>query len=214
MNVVGPAQEIRLQEDPDTAQREDTAPARRVRADAQRNEDAVLEAAKEVFATMGVDAPVREIAARANVGVGTLYRRFPKRSDLVAAVFRREVDACADEAGVLAATHAPGKALQLWLMRYTQFLATKKGLAAALHSGDPAFSTLPDYFRSRFEPCLAALLQSASTSGHIRADIAAYDLLRAIGNLSVASGEDGRAHTQMMVSLLLDGLKYGATPVA
>ncbi len=214
MNVVGPAQEIRLQEDPDTAQRDDIAPARRVRADAQRNEDAVLEAAKEVFATMGVDAPVREIAARANVGVGTLYRRFPKRSDLVAAVFRREVDACAAEAGVLAATHAPGKALQLWLMRYTQFLATKKGLAAALHSGDPAFSTLPDYFRSRFEPCLAALLQCASTSGHIRADIAAYDLLRAIGNLSVASGEDGRAHTQMMVSLLLDGLKYGAIPVA
>lgn len=198
----------------DKTQREDQAPARSVRADAQRNEDAVLEAAKAVFATMGVDAPVREIAARANVGVGTLYRRFPKRSDLVAAVFRREVDACAAEAEVLAAGHAPDEALRLWLLRYTLFLATKKGLAAALHSGDPAFGALPDYFRSRFEPCLAALLESSASAGHIRADIAAFDLLRAIGNLSVASGEDGPAHTQMMVSLLIDGMRYGATPVA
>jgi AcrR family transcriptional regulator len=211
LKSVGTAQEARLQ---DKTQREDQAPARGMRADAQRNEDAVLEAAKEVFATIGVDAPVREIAARANVGVGTLYRRFPKRSDLVAAVFRREVDGCAAEAEVLAADNAPDEALRLWLMRYTQFLATKKGLAAALHSGDPAFGALPDYFRSRFEPCLAALLQSASTSGHIRADIGAYDLLRAIGNLSVASCEDGRTHTQRMVGLLIDGMRYGATPVA
>jgi AcrR family transcriptional regulator len=211
LKQVGTAQEARLQ---GKTQRENQMPGRGVRADAQRNEDAVLEAAKAVFATMGVDAPVREIATRANVGVGTLYRRFPKRSDLVAAVFRREVDACAAEAEVLAAVHAPDEALQLWLMRYTLFLATKKGLAAALHSGDPAFGALPDYFRSRFEHCLAALLQSAASAGHIRADIAAYDLLRAIGNLSVTSGEDGPTHTQMMVGLLIDGMRYGATPVA
>ena len=104
-----------------------TVTGRRIRADAQRNEDAVLEAAKQVFAASGVDAPVREIAARAGVGVGTLYRRFPNRSDLVAAVFRREVDACAADAVLLAADYAPGEALSRWLKRYTGFIATKKG---------------------------------------------------------------------------------------
>lgn len=190
---------------PDT----DVPAGRRVRADAQRNEDAVLEAAKEVFKVSGVDAPAREIATRAGVGVGTLYRRFPKRSDLVAAVFRREVDACAALAPSLAAENPPGEALVRWLKRYTMFISTKRGLAAALHSGDSAFDALPDYFRSRFEPALASLLDVAVAAGEIRGDIAPYDLLRAIGNLSV-TGEDGAAHTASMVDLLIDGLRFGA----
>lgn len=182
----------------------------RMRADARRNEDAVLEAAKTVFFTSGVDAPVREIAAMAGVGVGTLYRRFPKRADLVAAVFRREVDACAAEARTLAADNPPGRALELWLKRYTDFIATKRGLAAALHSGDPAFDTLPAYFQSNFEPALAALLDAAAATGDVRGDIEPYDLLRAIGNLAVGSGVDPAGHTQRMVALLIDGLKCGA----
>ncbi len=184
--------------------------APRMRADARRNEEAVLEAAKIVFARSGVDAPIREIATQAGVGLGTLYRRFPTRADLVAAVFRREVDACADAAGPLAAELGPAEALAAWLMRYTRFLATKQGLAAALHSGDQAFATLPDYFRSRFEPAVAMLLDAAARSGEARADVAPYDLLRAIGNLAVVSGEDGAAHTERMVTLMLDGLRYGA----
>lgn len=183
---------------------------RPVRADARRNADAVLVAAREVFATLGVEAPVREIASRAGVGVGTLYRRFPKRSDLVAAVFRHEVDACAGAAAGLAQAHPSGEALALWLKRYTAFLATKKGLAAALHSGDPAFDALPGYFRASFEPVLAELLRAAAEAGEIRRDIGAYDLLRAIGNLSAASGEDGAAHARSMVDLLIDGLRVGA----
>lgn len=182
----------------------------RMRADARRNEDAVLEAAKTVFFTSGVDAPVREIAAMAGVGVGTLYRRFPKRADLVAAVFRREVDACAAEARALAAANPPGRALELWLKRYTDFIATKRGLAAALHSGDPAFDTLPAYFQSNFEPALAALLNAAAATGEVRGDIEPYDLLRAIGNLAVGSGVDPAGHTQRMVALLIDGLKCNA----
>src|ERR1700748_3571951 len=91
---------------------------RRVRADAQRSLDALLQAAKEVFATSGVDAPVREIADKAGVGLGTLYRHFPQRADLVAAVFKREIDACADAAPVLAAKHAPFDALKAWMQRY------------------------------------------------------------------------------------------------
>ena len=184
--------------------------APRMRADARRNEEAILEAAKIVFARSGVDAPIREISAQAGVGLGTLYRRFPTRADLVAAVFRREVDACADAARPLAAEHPPAEALTAWLLIYTRFLATKQGLAAALHSGDPAFAALPDYFRSRFEPALSMLLNAAAEAGEVRGDVAPYDLLRAIGNLAVATGDDGAAHTERMVMLLLDGLRYGA----
>jgi AcrR family transcriptional regulator len=188
----------------------DLPPMRLVRADARRNEDAVLEAAKAIFLTSGVDAPVRQIAAKAGVGVGTLYRRFPKRSDLVAAVFRREVDVCAADAPALATEKPPGEALAIWLMRYTEFIATKRGLAAALHSGDPAFETLPAYFRASFEPALGLLLDAATAAGEVRPGIAPYDLLRAIGNLSVAEGEDGVSHTRRMVGLLLDGLRFGS----
>ena len=187
------------------ADRSDTP--RRVRADALRNEDALLEAAKTVFAVSGVDAPAREIAAKAGVGVGTLYRRFPTRSDLVASVFMREVDACADEAAVLEAEFPPGEAVARWLHRYAAFLVTKKGLAAALHSGDPAFASLPDYFRAKFEPALASLLDKAANAGHMRADLQPYDLLRAIGNLSTAGGDDGVAHMERMLELLIAGMR-------
>ncbi len=209
-----PTEEARVPEDPRPAQDESRRPARRVRADARRNEDAVLEAAKQVFATSGVDAPAREIAARAGVGVGTLYRRFPKRSDLVAGVFRREVDACAAEAGALLAEHPPGEALARWLKRYAGFLATKKGLAAALHSGDPAFGALPDHFRASFEPALASLLEAAAAAGEVRGDVAPYDLLRGIGNQSATTGEDGAAHVARMLDLLVDGLRLGTAAAA
>lgn len=179
---------------------------RRVRADAQRNLGVLLEAAKAVFATSGVDAPVREIAAKAGVGVGTVYRHFPQRADLVAAVFRREVDACAAAAATLAGQHAPGEAVARWLQRYTHFIAAKRGLAAALHSGDPAFEALPAYFRERLEPALASLLEAAAAAGEMRDDVDAYDLLRVVGNLSVADA----AHVQRMLVLLLDGLRCRA----
>jgi AcrR family transcriptional regulator len=184
---------------------------RRIRADARRNEDMVLQAAKEVFIVSGVDATVREIASKAGVGIATLYRRFPKRSDLIAAVFRREVDACAAQAAILAAEYPPGEALARWLGRYTNFLAAKKGLVPALHSGDPAYDALPGYFRASFEPALALLLNAAAATGEIRRDIEPYDLLRAIGYLSMAAAEaDGEAHLDRMLKLLVDGLRYGA----
>ncbi len=186
------------------------APAPRLRADARKNEEAILEAAKLVFSSSGVDAPIREIAGKAGVGLGTLYRRFPTRADLVAAVFRREVDVCADAAPTLSAHSCPLDALSTWLMQYTGFLATKQGLAAALRSGDATFATLPEYFRARFEPALASLLAAAADAGVVRRDIAPFDLLRAIGNLSVSSDNDGIEHTERMIRLLIDGLRYGA----
>ena len=183
-----------------------TQPARRVRADARRNIDALLETANAVFAESGVDAPVREIAARAGVGVGTVYRHFPKRSDLVIAVFRHSVDACADAATTLAADHEPGEALSRWLRRYTDFIATKRGLAAALHSGDPAFEPLPAYFDQHLRPALKTLLDAASAAGAVRGDVDPNDLLRAVGNLCLADDDTG--HAQRMVDLLIDGLRH------
>ncbi|MGV1761840.1 TetR/AcrR family transcriptional regulator [Rhizobium sp. A22-96] len=183
---------------------------RRLRADARQNEDILLQAAKEVFVTSGVDAPVREIASRAGVGIATLYRRFPKRSDLILAVFRREVDACTEQAAVLAAAHPPGEALARWLKRFTGFLAAKKGLVAALHSGDPAYDALPAYFRSNFEPALASLLKAAAAHGDVRGDVEPGDLLRTIAYLSMAVSEPaGEAYLDRMLSLLVDGLKFG-----
>jgi AcrR family transcriptional regulator len=190
------------------------AATRSVRVDAQRNLDALLEAAKAIFGASGVDAPVRDIASRAGVGVATLYRHFPQRSDLVAAVFRREVDACAAAAPTLAREHEPGEALARWLRRYTGFIATKRGLAAALHSGDAAFDALPAYFRQHLEPALQSLLDAAVTAGQVRNDVEPYELLRAVGNLSAGTGEDGRLDGRRMVDLLIDGLRYGAPRTA
>ena len=183
---------------------------RQVRADARRNADALLEAAKAVFATSGVDAPAKEIADSAGVGVGTLYRHFPQRSDLVKAVFQRGVDACADAAPALAAAHEPAVALERWLLRYTEFVATKRGLAAALHSGDPAFDALPAYFIQRLGPALGSLLDAATASGDIRPGISPRDLLYAVANLSLPVEGEGVAYSQRMVALLIDGLRYGA----
>jgi AcrR family transcriptional regulator len=186
-----------------------TAP-RRLRADAQRNIDSLLEAAKIVFASSGVDAPAKEVADLAGVGVGTLYRHFPQRSDLVKAVFQREVDACADAALTLSAAHEPGEALARWLQRYTEFVATKRGLAAALHSGDPAFGALPGYFRQRLEAALGSLLEAAVASGEIRGDLSPWYLLTAVANLCMPMPGVGVEYSQRMVALLIDGLRYGA----
>ena len=183
---------------------------RRLRADAQRNVGSLLGAAKAVFGTAGVDAPAKEIADLAGVGVGTLYRHFPQRSDLVKAVLQHEIDACADAAPALAAAHEPGPALANWLHRYTEFLATKRGLATALHSGDPSFDALPGYFFQRLEPALGSLLEAAAATGEIRADISARDLLRAVALLCMPVSEEGIAYSRRMVALLIDGLRYAA----
>jgi len=183
------------------------------RADAQRNIDALLAAAKAEFAEQGVDVNVRAIAARAGVGTATLYRHFPLRSDLIAAVFRREIDACAAAAAPLAAAFEPDEALQRWLQRYTEFVATKHGFAAALHSGDPAFTGLRTYFEDQVGPALRTLLDNAVAAGAIRDGADPLDLLGAVSNLSVPiPGTQDTSRAYRMVALLIDGLRYGARP--
>ncbi|HEY0800123.1 MAG TPA: TetR/AcrR family transcriptional regulator [Steroidobacteraceae bacterium] len=183
---------------------------RRVRADARRNLDALLLSAKAVFAASGVDAPVREIAEKAGVGIGTLYRHFPQRADLIAAVFRLEIDACAEAAPILAAEYAPGEALTKWMQRYAAFVATKRGLAPALHSGNPAFEPLRAHFEQRVRPALRTLLECAVAAGEVRNDVDSDDLLHAVASLCMPAQDDGRA--QRMVALLIDGLRCGTRP--
>ena len=190
------------------ASRSEVAPERPRRADARKNSAAILRAAKGVFAESGVDAPTRDIANRAEVGVGTLYRNFPKRADLIAAVFRQEVDACADAAEALARNHPPDEAVERWMQRYVDFLVAKRGLASALHSGDDAFKPLPAYFDARLEPALQSLLGSATDAGALRDDITAYDLLRAVAGLCMPSGHGDVTQTRRLVALLVDGLRY------
>ena len=188
-----------------------TVPPRQLRVDAQRNIDSLIESAKALFMSSGVDVPMKEIADQAGVGVGTLYRHFPQRSDLISAVFKREVDECAAEAPILAASHSPDVALELWLQRYTRFVATKHGLAAALHSGDAAYSTLRVRFEEQVGPALRMLLDDAVAAGVVHGGEDPLELLGAVANLCVpapGSSDDSRAYR--MVALMVKGLRYDA----
>ncbi len=181
-------------------------PSARKRADARRNEQTLLDAAAAVFVESGVDAPVREIAAEAGVGMGTIYRHFPTRADLVIAVYRHQVDACAAAGPALLQKGPPYEALTQWIDQFVDFLVTKHGLAAAMQSDTAGFETLHAYFLDRLVPVCAALLEAAHSSGEIRSDVRALDLMRAVGNLCIGS-DDPRYDARRMVGLLLAGLR-------
>jgi len=178
------------------------------RADARRNEQALLDAAAAVFVRSGVDAPVRDIAAAAGVGMGTVYRHFPARADLIIAVYRHQVDACAGAGPALLASSAgPYAALAQWADLFVDFLVTKHGLAAALRSDRARFETLHAYFLDRLVPVCAQLLDAAAAAGEIRADVDAYGLLFGIGNLCAGAGGDPRYDARRMAGLLIAGLR-------
>jgi AcrR family transcriptional regulator len=192
----------------DERAREPRQPARKMRSDAQRNEQALLAAAAAVFVTSGVEAPVRDIAAAAGVGMGTMYRHFPTRADLVVAVYRHQVEACA-QAGpaLLAKGGSPHAALVQWVHLFVDFLVTKHGLAAVLQPDSVGFDALHTYFLDRLVPVCAQLLDAASEAGEISADIDAYELMRGIGNLCVGGDLDPRYNARRMVGLLIAGLR-------
>ncbi|BBD99634.1 TetR/AcrR family transcriptional regulator [Sphingobium amiense] len=177
-----------------------------LRADARRNIDALLKAALTVFGELGVDAPMRTIATRAGVGVGTLYRHFPQRSDLIKAIIRREVEALVDAATDPVEHAGPGAALAAWLNRLVDLVATKRGLGPALHSGDPAYQSLPDFVFGALTPALGALLASGVEAGIIRDDVDASDLLQAVLRVAAPAREGNVTQAKRMVALLIDGL--------
>ncbi|GLY50254.1 TetR family transcriptional regulator [Lentzea sp. NBRC 102530] len=180
------------------------------RADARRNEKALLDAAAAVFVTDGVDAPVRRIAAEAGVGMGTIYRHFPTRADLVVAVYRHQVDACA-EAGpaLLASEESPFEALRRWVDLFVDFLVTKHGLAAATRNDPEGFGALHGLFLDRLLPVLDEILAAAREAGQITVDVPALQLLRAIGDVCAgAERVDAGYDPRITIGLLLDGCRY------
>ncbi|MFI9358389.1 TetR/AcrR family transcriptional regulator [Streptomyces lydicus] len=182
--------------------------ARPKRTDARRNEETLLDAAAAVFVTSGVEAPVRDIAAKAGVGMGTIYRHFPTRADLIIAVYRHQVDACAEAGPTLLATSAsPYAALGQWIDLFVDFLVTKHGLAAVLQSDNTGFETLHAYFLDRLVPVCAQLLDAAAGAGEIRSDLAAYELMRGVGNLCIGADGDPRYDARRLVGLLIAGLR-------
>ena len=178
------------------------------RADARRNKETLLDAAAAVFVTSGVEAPVRDIAAEAGVGLGTIYRHFPTRADLIIAVYRHQVDACAEAGPALLATSAtPHAALAQWINLFVDFLVTKHGLAAVLQSDNAGFDTLHAYFLDRLVPVCTQLLDAAAGSGEIRSDLTAYELMRGVGNLCIGADSDPRYDARRLVERLVAGLR-------
>jgi AcrR family transcriptional regulator len=184
------------------------APAPRKRSDARRNEETLLAAAAATFVASGVDVPVRDIAARAGVGVGTVYRHFPTRADLIAAVYRHQVETCA-QAGpaLLNDCGSPLAALTDWIDLFIDFLVTKRGLASALQSDSAAFETLHAYFLDRLVPVCARLLDAAAGAGEIAPDVDAYGLMRGIGNLCIGADTDPGYDARRMVQFVIAGLR-------
>jgi AcrR family transcriptional regulator len=184
------------------------AAAPRKRADARRNEATLLAAAAAAFVESGVSVPVRDIAARAGVGVGTIYRHFPTRADLIVAVYRYQIEACVQAGPVLLAEQErPHDALARWIGMFVDFLVTKHGLAEALRSDAAAFQTLHAYFIDRLVPVCRELLSAAEAAGEIRPGLDALELLRGVGNLCVGGGSDPRYNPRHLVDLLIDGLR-------
>jgi AcrR family transcriptional regulator len=179
------------------------------RADARRNEKALLDAAASVFVTHGVDAPVRRIAAEAGVGMGTIYRHFPRRADLVVAVYRHQVDACAEAGPTLLATAtSPFAALRQWVDLFVDFLGTKHGLAAAMRNDPEGFTTLHALFLDRLVPVLDDILSAARDAGEVTADVTAYQMIRAIGDICAgAEMVDPAYDARLTIRLLLDGCR-------
>jgi AcrR family transcriptional regulator len=179
----------------------------RKRADARRNEETLLDAAAAAFVTSGVDVPVRDIAAKAGVGVGTIYRHFPTRADLIVAVYRHQVEACAEAGPALLASSTPHVALAQWINLFVDFLVTKHGLAEALQSDRAAFETLHAYFLDRLVPVCAQLLDAAAQAGEIRPGMDAYELMLGVGNLCIGADNNPRYDARRMVGLVIGGLR-------
>jgi AcrR family transcriptional regulator len=185
-----------------------TAATRPKRADARRNEKTLLDAAAAIFVTSGVQAPVRDIAAKAGVGTGTIYRHFPTRADLILAVYRHQVEACAEAGPQLLATCAtPHAALGQWIDLFVDFLVTKHGLAGVLQSDNAGFQALHRYFLDRLVPVCAQLLDAAVSAGEIRSGLRAFDLMHGVGNICIGAERDPDYDARRLVELLVAGLR-------
>ncbi|GIJ24978.1 TetR family transcriptional regulator [Micromonospora qiuiae] len=177
-------------------------------AGVRRNREALLAAAAAVFVEQGVQAPIRDIAGRAGVGLGTVYRHFPNRAELVIAVYRHQIEECVALASALQRESiAPGEALTRWIGAFVEFLVTKHGLGVALQSEDPSLITLHALMLEKLVPACASLIAAGVSAGEIDPSVTAYTLMRAVGNLCILGPGYERAHAQDMVARLLVGCR-------
>ncbi|MFD8733970.1 TetR/AcrR family transcriptional regulator [Streptomyces sp. NPDC059618] len=183
-----------------------TRPRRPLRADARRNEDRLLEAAATAFERDGAGASVKDIARSAGVGVGTLYRRFPSKELLVAAIYRLEVERLCEAAPRLAAELPPPDALRAWMERFIDFMAAKEGMADALRAvlsdDDEKLET-----RAMLAGAIDHLLTPAGGPSAARPEITSEDVLMALGGISLMAGAEGRRElASRLIDLLLHGI--------
>lgn len=185
--------------------------ARPLRADARRNRDAVLAAAVEAFSRHGVDAPLEDIARQAGVGIGTLYRHFPTREDLVFGVYRREVERLCEAADQLSEVHPPDEALRIWMQRFVEYAAAKRGMVSLLRTmmQDTHVALFKD-LKGDIHAAVGMLLERGATAGLIRGDMTADELIRGLGGICMASDSESSATAVRLVSIVFDGMRFGA----
>ncbi len=181
---------------------------RKPRADAQRNRERLLAAAKAVFSAGGPDASLEAVARRADVGIGTLYRHFPTREALYEAVYRHEVEQLSELAEHLKGDASPVEALRRWLRSNVEFVATKKGMSAALALAAQANSELMAFSYDRLTKAVGALLDRAVEAGEIRSDVGPEDLLRALIGMCYLHDQPGwQASVVRLLDVFVDGLR-------
>jgi AcrR family transcriptional regulator len=181
---------------------------RKQRADAQRNRERILEIAKKEFTKAGANASLEEIAKKAGVGPGTLYRHFPTRGDLLVAVYRSEMEKLAAAERRLADTLPPVEALRAWLLLFVDAVETKHIIAPVLNTlvGDP--KKVFEAFHGQIHEALRALVKRAIKSGDIRKDLDPIDLLRAlIGVANVSTSPDWPQSARRLVDILIQGAR-------
>lgn len=179
---------------------------RKLRTDAQRNRERILEVAKEAFRRSGANASLDDIAKEAKVGAGTLYRHFPTRDALLEAVYRIEVEKLAAAEQKFAETMPPLDALRAWMLLFVDYIATKHIIAPALNTMVGGASKLYEGSRAQVTGAIEALVKRAIKNGDIRKDLDPFDLLRAlIGVSNVAAGPDWQQSARRLVDILITG---------
>jgi AcrR family transcriptional regulator len=180
----------------------------KLRADAQRNRDRLLEVAAQAFSHDGPDVTLESIARTAGVGIGTLYRNFPTRDALVDAAYRSELTRLCDRVDDLIAANAPDRALRVWMDHFLDYMTTKRGMADALRSLIAAGGNPFAESRTRLVGAVGALLAAGAAAGLLRADVEPEDVLASLSGVTLAAGDaTQRAQAGRMLDLLMDGLR-------